>query len=502
MKHIQNIVILGGGTAGWMSAAALAHHFAKTGMNITLVESEQIGTVGVGEASIPHMQFFNKMLGIDEFEFIQKTQATFKLGIEFINWGKPSSRYFHPFGDYGQTVNQIDFHHLWLKAKKLGLNANLEDFCLASVAANQNRFIPPNTQANSIYSTYNYAYHLDAGLYAQFLREYCQQKQVTRIEGKVEQVIQDPATGHIQKLILTSGQTVSGELFIDCSGFNGLLIEQTLKTGYQDWTHWLPCDKAIAIAAHNKKTRAPYTSSTAQLAGWQWHIPLRHRSGNGLVYASHYQTPQAAQDLLLQSLPTQPLSEPKHIQFKTGKRNKMWYKNVVAIGLSSGFLEPLESTSIYLIQAGVETLIEHFPDLEFNAFQTQSYNQIMNSAYQRIRDFLILHYKMNQNNDSDFWRDCQQMSIPDSLQETIENYQVQGLLPDYQNGLFFKPSWLSVLHGQGVVAQNYHPKVDQIPNSLLLKNLQNMQQQIELAAQNIPLAEQQLAEYLAQQGAK
>src|SRR5690606_34706026 len=404
---IKKIVILGGGTAGWMTAAALANRFAKTECTIQLVESEQIGTVGVGEATIPHLRFFNETLGIDENEFMRRTHATYKTGIEFINWGRMGEAYIHPFGEYGHEINGASFHHFWLKLRQAGVIEPIDNYSLPIVAAKLNKFEYPETNRRSILSTFSYAFHMDAGLYAKYLREYAERKGVRRTEGKVVDVNQHKSTGEqqdfIKDIVRESGEIIDGDLFIDCSGFYGLLIEKTLKTGYQDWTHWLPCDRATAVPCERTGELSPYTKCTARTAGWQWRIPLQHHTGNGHAYSSPYMSDDEAASILLNNLEGEPLAEPNFLRFQTGRRNSSWNKNCVAIGLSSGFLEPLESTSIYLIQIAITKLLELFPDQSFNPIVTREFNGAMELEYERVRDFLILHYHATERSDSDFW---------------------------------------------------------------------------------------------------
>ncbi|WP_016956093.1 tryptophan halogenase family protein [Catenovulum agarivorans] len=454
-KAIKQILILGGGTAGWMTAAALANALQKN-CQITLIESEQIGTVGVGEATIPPIRTFNQSLGINEAEFVKATQGTFKLGIEFINWGKQQHCYFHPFGSYGRAFDTVNLHHYWLDAFKQGKASRLDDYCMAWAAAKNNKFAPPINDARNVLSTYEYAYHFDAGLYAQFLRQYAQQRGVKRIEGKVESVKQNPANEHIQAVTLTNGQSYNAELFIDCSGFRGILIEQTLKTGYQNWQHWLPCDSAWAVPSESAEL-TPYTKSTAHTAGWQWRIPLQHRTGNGHVFCSQYMAEQQAQDILMDNLPGQTLAEPRLLKFTTGRRNLFWNKNVIAIGLSSGFLEPLESTSIHLIQAGIAKLLALFPDKDFAQPVIDEYNRIAIAEIENIRDFLILHYKLTERDDSELWRYCKNMQIPQSLQYKIDHFKNYGRIIKGEMDLFAHASWLAVHIGQGNLPQQTDP---------------------------------------------
>lgn len=483
-KKIEKVVIVGGGTAGWMTAAALSHFFEHQDMKICLIESDAIGTVGVGEATLPHLRFFNKKLGIDERDFMRQTNASYKMGIEFVNWGQIGDAYIHPFGDYGEKLNNIAFHHYWLKARQNGDKTRICDYSLPVVAAAQNRFQFPSSDEKSLLSTYSYAYHVDAGLYAKYLRNYSEKKGVARVEGQVAKVKQHPQTGFIESVELKNGRVVDGELFIDCSGFRGLLIEQCLQTGYQDWSHWLPCDSAFAVGCEKVGPTLPYSRATAREAGWQWRIPLQHRTGNGHVYCSQYMEKQQALDTLMTNLDGAPINEPIHLTFTTGKRNKVWNKNCIAIGLSGGFLEPLESTSIFLIQDTIDKLLALFPNKDFHQSPIDEFNQQINREYERIRDFLILHYHATQRTDSAFWNYVRTMSIPDDLAHKIDLYKKQGHIAYYRDGLFYEASWLAVYTGQRVEPQHHHPLVNTLPPSDLQKVLMQMKENI---ARHVPL---------------
>ncbi|RYY02841.1 MAG: tryptophan 7-halogenase [Gammaproteobacteria bacterium] len=458
---IQKIVIAGGGTAGWMTAAALANALGKT-CEIHLVESAEIGTVGVGEATIPHIQLFNEMLGVDEDEFMRKTQATFKLGIDFVNWKQKGHRYVHPFGSYGEDIAAVPFHHYWLKLSQAGIAPALEEFSITIQAAYANKFMRPVDIPDSPLSAFNYAFQFDAGLYAAFLRDYAGQRGVQRFEGKIAQVKLRAHDGFIESLALENGQLMSADLFIDCTGFRGLLIEQALNTGYDDWSQWLPCDRAIAVPCANADVLTPYTRATAHTAGWQWRIPLQHRIGNGHVYSSRFMSDDEACAILMKNLDGEAMAEPKQLRFKAGKRKKMWVKNCVAIGLASGFMEPLESTSIHLIQTAIARLISLFPSRAFHQREIDFYNQHGAYEYERIRDFLILHYKATERNDSPFWDHCRNMEIPQYLQDKIDLYQNSGRIYRENDELFGVTSWLAVFEGQGIKARAYHPMVDKL----------------------------------------
>ena len=456
---IRSILIVGGGSAGWMTAAALANSI-QAGCSITLVESDSIGTVGVGEATIPPIRTFNASLGIDERDFLNATKGTFKLGIEFVNWGDQGQRYFHPFGPHGRPFDIIDPHQYWLKAREMGDTAPFDDHSMAWHLARAGKFAHPDPNPRSVMSTFEYAYHFDAGLYAAFLRQYAEQRGVNRIEGSIGDVSIDGETGRVASVALENGQTLSADLFIDCSGFRGLIIEGALQTGYEDWTHWLPCDRAVAIQCEATSDALPFTRSTARNAGWQWRIPLQHRVGNGYVYCSQHLTADQAAETLLDNLDGAPTTEPKQLRFSTGRRKAFWRKNVVAIGLSSGFLEPLESTSIHLIQSGITKLLALFPDRDFDPMVIEEYNRLSINEVERIRDFLILHYKLTQRSDAELWRYCASMDIPDTLATKIDHFRRYGRLVQRDSDLFGPASWLAVHIGQSNMPEQTDPLID------------------------------------------
>ena len=457
-KQIRQIVILGGGSSGWMTAAALAKAIERD-CRITLVESEDIGTIGVGEATIPPIRQFNQMLGIDEHAFIRGTQGSFKLGIRFVNWGQLGHAYFHPFGSYGRPFDLVQTQHHWQRAHAQGQARPFEDHCMAWVAAQAGRFDRPLGDPRHVLSTHDYAYHFDAGLYARTLRAYAEARGVQRVEGKVRSVQQHPETGFVQSLTMEDGRVIPGQLFIDCSGLRALLIEGALRTGYEDWSHWLPCDRAQAVPCETGSF-TPYTQSTAHAAGWQWRIPLQHRTGNGHVYSSAFMGDDEAQRILLQHLDGKPLAEPRLIKFQTGRRRQVWNKNVIAIGLASGFLEPLESTSLHLVQAGISKLLAYFPDLDFDPLVTQEFNRVAATEVERIRDFNILHYHLNTRTDSALWRHCAQMQVPDTLQNKIEHFRRWGRHVPSDMDLFGQASWMAVHIGQGNIPQRVDPLLD------------------------------------------
>ncbi|MDE2158887.1 MAG: tryptophan 7-halogenase [Burkholderiales bacterium] len=457
-KLIRRVVILGGGSSGWMTAAALAKSIQRD-CEITLVESEEIGTIGVGEATIPPIKQFNQMLGLDENEFLRRTQGSFKLGIRFDHWGRQGHSYFHPFGSFGRPFDLVQIQHHWQRARLQQRAAPLEEYSMAWAAAREGRFGRPAGDPRHVLSTYDYAYHFDAGLYARQLREYSEARRVRRIEGKVASVQQHAGTGFIESLTLEDGRVVAGELFIDCSGMRALLIEGTLKTGYEDWTHWLPCDRALAVPCETGSFN-PYTLSMAHTAGWQWRIPLQHRTGNGHVYSSAYTSDDEAARVLLAHLDGKPLADPRPIRFMPGRRKQAWNRNVIAIGLASGFLEPLESTSQHLVQAGISKLLAYFPERDFDPLVIEEFNRVSAAETERIRDFIILHYHLTERDDSELWRYCRQMSIPDTLQYKIAHFRRHGrLIPGWMD-LFGEASWLAVHMGQFNWPERNDPLLD------------------------------------------
>lgn len=481
--HPRKIVIIGGGTAGWMTAAGIASLLGETGLEITLIESEAIGIVGVGEATLPHLRFFNQTIGIDEYDFMAATRATVKLGIEFVDWGRKGDSYIHPFGEYGLPNDGIGFHHFWRKfSDQVG---PICDYSLPVVAARLGKFEPPSEDPRSVKSTYRFAYQFDATLYGPYLRKHAEARGVTRIEGKVVEVARHES-GDIASVKLESGSVIEGDLFVDCSGFKGLLIEQELETGYDEWTEWLPCDRAVAAPCEHVGPLLPYTRATAREAGWQWRIPLQHRTGNGHVYASAFTTDQEAEDRLMGSLEGKPLADPRILRFTTGKRRQLWNRNCIAVGLSGGFLEPLESTSIYLIQQGITHLMELFPGRGDAEAQRREYNRIMDLEFERVRDFLILHYHATQRDDTPFWDTMRNLKVPDSLAEKMDLFRARGRVPVYQQGLFLEASWLAVYLGQRVLPEAYDPRVEQFPAADAQRNLQGLRGHIAKTAQAMP----------------
>ena len=470
MHAVRKVVILGGGTSGWIAAALLKKVLGPV-VDIDLVESEDIGTVGVGEATIPPIRLLNNVLGINEAEFLRETKATIKLAIKFENWRVPGEGYFHTFGAPGKSLAFCHFHHLWRRAQLLGDTTSLWQYDLNYLCAEAGKFASINSKDPVL--ELPYAYHFDAGLYARFLRKFSEQMGVVRHEGKVSSVTRH-SNGDIQHLVLDDGRVLGADLFIDCSGFRGLLIQQQLNTGYEDWSHWLPCDRAVAVPSERFEHTLPYTRSIAHSSGWQWRIPLQHRNGNGLVYSSAHYTEQQAADLLLSNLDSKALAEPKFIQFKTGRRRKQWQRNVVSVGLASGFLEPLESTSIHLIQSAVVRLLQLFPHQGVTDALVDEYNRQSQIEFEQVRDFIILHYHVNERTDSPFWRDLRQMPVPETLKRKIQLFAENGSLFREQNDLFLESSWLQVMLGQGIVPKDYHPLANSYSETQLKQMLQTM----------------------------
>jgi len=470
---ITNVVIVGGGTAGWNAAALLSRTLGKT-INIKLIESDAIGIVGVGEATIPPIINFNNALGFDEREFIRETNTTIKLGIQFENWNKIGDSYMHAFGDIGKDFPFCSFHNFWVKSQKLGIKSSFWDFSLNYQAAIKNKFAKLDSIKGTNLPGISYAYHFDASLYAKYLRKYSEHNNVTRIEGIVSATNLNPENGFISSLTMDNGDTVAGDFFIDCSGFRGLLIEQALHTGYEGWSHWLPCDRAIAMPTRSTGEISPYTKSIAHQAGWQWRIPLQNRTGNGIVFSSKYMSDDQAKQILLSNVDGEPLLEPRVIPFQTGRRKQQWSRNCISFGLASGFLEPLESTSIHLLQSGLRRLVKHFPHNGIDQSEIDEYNRQSKDEFEHIRDFIILHYSLTTRDDSQFWIDCQNMQIPDSLQHRIDLFSSSGKVFKGDEQLFAEIAWQQVMIGQGVIPEDYHPIADSISDSQLRGMLQDL----------------------------
>ncbi|HTU65936.1 MAG TPA: tryptophan halogenase family protein [Steroidobacteraceae bacterium] len=479
MKEIRRVVIAGGGTAGWMAAAALSQQFHGI-LDISLVESEEIGTVGVGESTIPPIRTFHRLLGINEQDFMRATAATFKLGILFDNWGQIGERYIHPFGATGKSTWAVNFHHFWLHSLARGMPSEYGEFCLEHQAAKAGKFFTgPNSETS-------YAYHLDASVYAKFLRKFTEKFGVRRIEGKIKEIRQHAETGFIESLVLDSGQVVEGDLFIDCTGFRGLLIEQTLKTGYEDWNHWLPCDSAVAVQTESTGPAVPYTRAIAHEAGWRWRIPLQHRVGNGLVYCSRYMSDQEATDKLMREVEGRTLVQPRVIKFRTGRRRNAWNKNVIAVGLANGFVEPLESTSIHLIMTSMTRLIYLFPFPNVTQAIIDQYNDESRLEAERVRDFIILHYCATRRDDSPLWKYCSTMSLPEPLQRRIDLFRERAHVWQPEGELFRTDSWVHVMLYQGIRPEHYHYLATAMPDKDLATFLANTRATINQAVEQMP----------------
>jgi 2-polyprenyl-6-methoxyphenol hydroxylase-like FAD-dependent oxidoreductase len=462
-KAIRKIVIVGGGTAGWMTAAPLAQIFKghdHRPCEIVVVESPEIGTIGVGEATLPPIRYYNQTLGLDAADFVKKTQATFKLGIEFKDWGRLGHRFFHGFGDFGPPINNRSSFMYWLRLARDAAMPSYEEWSTSTVMARQGRFTPPEGDTPSAANANSFAFHFDAGLYATYLRDYAMKRGAQRIEGTIVDVELRPEDGFVAAVTLRDGRRVDGDLFIDCSGFRALLIGGAMRSPYEDWSAWLPCNSALAVPCARRDKLTPYTTSTARAAGWQWRIPLQHRTGNGHVYCNAYTSDDEAARVLLENLDGEALDAPRQLRFTTGIRRAAWVKNVVAIGLSSGFLEPLESTSIQLIMDGVGRLVELFPERDFRPGLAAEFNRRMAKQYESIRDFIILHYKLTERRDSEFWRYCAAMPVPETLQHQIELFRESGRVVILDADSFREPSWISMMYGLGLVPQAHDPIVD------------------------------------------
>ena len=481
-EKIKRLVIVGGGTAGWMAAISMQRFTALSPLEITLVESSDIPTVGVGEATIPNIVKFNRNMALDEIDFIKKTQATFKLGIQFEDWCKQGTAFFHPFSDYGVDVDGVPFHQYLYRLQKDGEQVDLADYSICCGLARQNKFAQPISPPPNPLADYAYAYHLDAGLYAEYLRDEAKNRGVNHVIANVSKVNLNSQNGFIDSIALDNGNVLHGDFFIDCSGFKGLLIEQALNTGYESWEQWLFCDSALAIQTKSAGEIKPYTRCIAQGAGWQWNIPLQHRTGNGYVFSSDFENPQEAEKTLLQSINGETITDLKTIRFKPGRRKKIWNKNCFALGLASGFLEPLESTSISLIQTALAKLQTFFPHNGIDQASIDEVNRLHNTELERIRDFLILHYKLNQRNDTPFWQHCRDADIPDSLVHKIAMFKSRGHIVEYDHESFEAASWLTMFNGFGVTPDNVDIRATKVPCEKLREYTRQMKEAIEQAA--------------------
>lgn len=480
-NSLKKIVVVGGGTAGWMSAALLAKSLGASGTSVTLIESEAIETIGVGEATIPLIQDFLGMLDIDEAQFLRETKATYKLGIEFVDWHKKGESYIHPFGEYGASMGQLPFYHYWSRMRDMGDAGSLDDYSLNIMAARENKFIPPVEDPSSLASRMSYAYHFDASFFGQFLRQYSEGLGVTRIEAKVVDVLLDSGTGNIASVTLDDGRSVEGDFFIDCTGFRALLIEKALGVPFIDWSDLLPMDSAVTVQTKAVEPLRPYTVATAREAGWTWRIPLQNRVGNGHVYSSRFTDKSSAADLLMKSIDGEPITEPRMLEFLTGRRESFWKANCLSLGLSSGFLEPLESTSIHLIQEGLVRFIALMPDMSMNPANALEYNRVMGLTYERIRDFILLHYVATEREDTEFWRYVRNLELPETLEHRIALMNKAGHYVPYEYDLFKLDSWLAVMEGQGLGPEVYN----QVADDMDAQKLSQMMKQLRYAVTEI-----------------
>ena len=486
-EKVQNIVVVGGGTAGWTAAASVARLIGAN-LNVTLVESDVIGTVGVGEATIPPFRTLHRLLKIDEADFLAKVQGTFKLAIQFENWRAIGHDYIHSFGVTGQGCWAAGFQHFWLKARALGFAEDFSRYAPELMAAKAGRFALLQQDALS------YAYHIDATAYAGLLRQQAEQDGVSRVEGKIVDV-NLAESGDISGVVLESGQVVEGDLFIDCSGFVSLLLDKALGTEFEDWTHWLPCDRAIAVQTKSVGEPIPYTRSIARESGWQWRIPLQTRVGNGLVYCSEFMSDDEARDTLLNNLEGEVITEPRLLRFRTGQRVKHWNRNCVGLGLAAGFLEPLESTSIHLIQRGVIRLLQLFPYGGITESDRLEFNRQMDDEFRYIRDFIIMHYHVTERTDSEFWRRCRDMEIPDSLQHRLDLFRATGIVFEAERDIFRENSWTQVMLGQGIEPGSYHTIVDMMAEQELRQFMQIQAQKVDRVLQQLPTHQEFITRY-------
>lgn len=487
-RKIRKIVIVGGGTAGWMAAASFVRFLKPLGCRIELIESEEIGTIGVGEATIPPIIDFIRILGLDENDLVKACRASFKLGIQFKDWTRIGHTYTHPFGQTGFDFDGVPFAGVWQKLFKAGRAARLDEYCLQAMAGEQGKFMrPARVTPNSPLERITYALHFDAVLFARYLRNWSEKRGVIRTEGKVRDVQLKAENGFIETLKLEDGRLIEGDLFIDCTGFRGLLIEQALKTGYEDWSGFLPCNRAAAVPCVRNTPPASLTLSIARESGWQWRIPLQHRTGNGYVYCDAFISDEEAREKLLANLEGKPLAEPLMLRFTTGRRRKFWNKNCVALGLASGFLEPLESTSIHLVQRALAVLIKLFPDRTFEEANIDRYNKLLTWEFERVRDFLVLHYSTNERDDTAFWRHCKTIAHPDSLTEKIEFFRGYGRIEREDTELFPAQSWLYVMLGQNISPRSYDPLADTLDSALMIRNIENIRKVVAECAAAMPM---------------
>lgn len=499
-KTVKDIVIVGGGTSGWMTAATLSQQFNKTPVNITLIESTAMGTIGVGEATIPTLRRFYTNLGFTDLEVLNATNATCKLGIEFKGWAGDNTSFIHPFGLYGQEVNHVPFHHYFNKLAQSGDSAPFSDYSLGVNLAQQNKFFQPTATPKNQLDIFDWALHFDANLFAKLMRDYSLKSEVTHIDGKIEQVNLNNTSGEIETLVLENGQTVTGDLFIDCSGFSALLIEQALKTGYEDWSHYLVCDTAIAVQSELIGTPKARTISHAQKAGWQWQIPLQTRMGNGIVFSSQFTNKEEATTAMLSNIEGKITQQPRSFSFTPGRRKKAWHKNCIAVGLASGFLEPLESTSIALVETAIEKIAEFLKEPEYGQEELDKFNYGMSQEYERVRDFIILHYKLNGRTDSPMWQHCRDLAIPQHLADKISAFKATGKVKRYPWEIFGKDSWLAIFYGLNLTPESYDKSIDKFSTELLSTELSKMRQHINNNVDNAQTHSDYLKQYCGFKG--
>lgn len=492
-NKIKRVVIAGGGTAGWMAAATLAKTLGKQ-IDITLIESDDIGTIGVGEATVPHMFTYHRLLQIDEQEFMKAVNGSIKLGISFENWLEPGQQYIHSFGKTGKEFWAADFHNFWLRGKELGIDEPFGSYCVEHQAAKAGKFAISNDP------WINYAYHMDATAYGKFLRNFSEKLGVKRVEGIIEKVNLNHDTGFIESINLKSGEVIAGDLFIDCTGFRALLSEQALHTGYEDWSHWLPCDSAVAVQEAVVAPPIPYTRAIAHGSGWQWRIPLQNRVGTGLVYCSRYISDEDAKKTLLDNLEGEPLIEPRHLKFKTGRRLKTWNKNCVVVGLAAGFIEPLESTTIYLIASTMLRLVRLFPAQGIDPLLVEEFNRQSKEEVELVRDFVVLHFHATNRTDTPFWRHCRSMPIPDSLKRRIDLFRETGRIFIKSEELFLVDSWLQVMMGQGIMPKQYHPIAEMMEGDDLRRFLIGYKATIDQKVSQLPMHGDFLKQYCPMEG--
>ncbi|HEX3424288.1 MAG TPA: tryptophan halogenase family protein [Sphingomicrobium sp.] len=492
-NSLRSIAIIGGGSAGWMAAAALANALGGN-VAVELVESDAIGTVGVGEATIPPIKSFNVALGIPEVDFVKATNATFKLGIEFVGWGTAKDRYFHPFGTHGADFDRVSLHHYWLREHLKGDPTPFDDYSMCKALARENRFAPPVENPTDVRSTHAYAYHFDAGLFARLLRSYAEERGVVRHEGRIVEVARDPASGNIMNVQLADGREIAADFFVDCSGFVALLIGRALGVGYESWSHWLPCDRALAMPCANTRPLTPYTRATAHLAGWQWRIPLQNRQGNGHVYCSRFISDDEAEAVLRANLDGEPLGEPRLLNFTAGRRARAWSHNCVSLGLAAGFMEPLESTSLHLVQTGIERLLRLLPGRDHDPLNAEEFNRATVNEWERIRDFIVLHYYANRRPEP-FWRERAAMPIPDELAYKIRHFAAHARLVSPDDELFRNASWLALYLGQGVIPRDYDRLADARPQVDAPAQLRKLRELMRAAAQTFSTHDEFIARH-------